>query len=172
MDTAAFWAIIERSRQASAGDVEAHVELLTEALAALPAQSIAEFEALFIAQLNRAFLPALLDAAYLMNGGCSEDGFLYFRAWLIGQGESIFEKALVDPESLAEAAGDEDSDEHEAELLMYAALEAYERLTGLELPQTQSPAQFFDTHWSYELRPEEYEAQLVRRSPRLAERFL
>ena len=172
MDTAAFWAIIERTRQAGAGDTEAHVELLTEALAALPKQTIVDFQTLLIAQLNRAFLPALWDAAYLMNGGCSEDGFLYFRAWLVAQGALIFEKALLDPESLTGAVGEEDVEPFETELLMSAAPDAYERLTGSQLPQTHSPAQFFDTHWSDELRPEEYEAQLERRYPRLAERFL
>jgi hypothetical protein len=36
-----------------------------------------------------------------MNGGCSDDGFEYFRAWLLAQGRDTFEKALEDPDTLA-----------------------------------------------------------------------
>jgi hypothetical protein len=43
------------------------------------------------------------SAAYIMNGGCSEDGFLYFRLWLLAQGRRVYSKALLDPESLASA---------------------------------------------------------------------
>ena len=31
----------------------------------------------------------LWGAAYLANGGCSDDGFDYFRGWLIGQGRKV-----------------------------------------------------------------------------------
>lgn len=45
----------------------------------------------------------LWSAAYIMNGGCSEDGFLYFRLWLLAQGRRVYSNALVNPESLASA---------------------------------------------------------------------
>lgn len=45
----------------------------------------------------------LWGAAYILNGGCSEDSFLYFRLWLIAQGRDVFTKAVADPESLAAA---------------------------------------------------------------------
>jgi hypothetical protein len=34
-------------------------------------------------------------AAYLMNGGCSDDGFDYFRGWLIAQGRTTLEQVVV-----------------------------------------------------------------------------
>jgi hypothetical protein len=47
-------------------------------------------------------------AAYLANGGCSDDGFDYFRGWLIGQGRKVYETVLADPDSLAAHADGRD----------------------------------------------------------------
>lgn len=44
----------------------------------------------------------LWAAACVANGGCSGDGFDYFRAWLIAQGREVFERAVADPNALAE----------------------------------------------------------------------
>jgi hypothetical protein len=34
-------------------------------------------------------------AAYLANGGCSDDGFDYFRGWLIGQGRKCTRRSWL-----------------------------------------------------------------------------
>jgi hypothetical protein len=36
----------------------------------------------------------LWGAAYLVNGGCSDDGFDYFRGWLLRQGRATWQAAL------------------------------------------------------------------------------
>jgi len=36
--------------------------------------------------LNKAYTWDLWGAAYLINGGCSDDGFEYFRRWLVSRG--------------------------------------------------------------------------------------
>jgi hypothetical protein len=38
--------------------------------------------------------------AYQLNGGCSDDCFVYFRCWLLAQGRASWEAALGDPDSL------------------------------------------------------------------------
>ena len=38
-------------------------------------------------------------AAYIMNGGCSDDGFEYFRNWVISRGKDVFYKAKENPDS-------------------------------------------------------------------------
>ena len=43
----------------------------------------------------------LWGAAYLLNFGSSDDGFDYFRGWLLTQGRAIWEAALQDPDGLA-----------------------------------------------------------------------
>jgi hypothetical protein len=44
----------------------------------------------------------LWAAAYVVNGGCSNDGFDYFRGWLIVQGREVFEHVVADPDALAD----------------------------------------------------------------------
>jgi hypothetical protein len=43
----------------------------------------------------------LWAAAYLIGGGCSDDGFIDFRAGLIAQGRDWYHKAAASPDSLA-----------------------------------------------------------------------
>ena len=52
----------------------------------------------------------LWGAAYLMKGGCSDDAFDYFRGWLVAQGRRTWERALRDPDTLAELGIDHDDD--------------------------------------------------------------
>jgi Protein of unknown function (DUF4240) len=44
----------------------------------------------------------LWGAAFILNGGCSDDGFNDFRGWLIAQGRTVYEAALENPDSLAD----------------------------------------------------------------------
>jgi len=44
----------------------------------------------------------LWGAAYLINGGCSDDGFIDFRDWLVARGRAVYEAAILDPDSLAD----------------------------------------------------------------------
>ena len=50
--------------------------------------------------MDRAYRQELWGAAYLINGGCSDDGFVYFLGWLIAQGRDVYQAALPDPDSL------------------------------------------------------------------------
>lgn len=59
--------------------------------------------------------------------GCSDDGFIDFRAWLIAQGRDVYLSALADPDSLAEVTPYGDCC---FETLSYVGDYAYEQLTG------------------------------------------
>ena len=37
----------------------------------------------------------------MIHGGCSDDGFEYFRRWLVSRGRDIYAAALANPDSLA-----------------------------------------------------------------------
>jgi hypothetical protein len=52
--------------------------------------------------MARSYVAQLWAAAFVINGGCSDDGFEYFRGWLITRGREVFERALADPDSLAD----------------------------------------------------------------------
>ncbi len=71
-------------------------------------------------------------AAYIINGGCSDDCFSDFRGWLIGQGKPVFESAVQNIETLSELKETNDGD---WEGLSYIATNVYEKKTGNDMPQ-------------------------------------
>jgi hypothetical protein len=127
----------------------------------------------------------LWAAAYLINGGCSDDGFDYFRGWLITQGAEVFHRALADPDSLADhqvvAAAASEGEELECEEILYATGHAYLELTGVELsahklegqPTVPNSAGEPDPAskpvWDFDF---DDEAEMRRRLPRLVGLFL
>ena len=133
MDDAQFWKIIKRARSKADDDPEAIAEGVHEQLTELPPREIESFHAILEAKVAAAYSWKLWGAAYLLNGGCSDDGFEYFRNWLVAQGQKVYEAALADPDSLARFADPED-DYHECEDLLYAPMRAYESVTGKRLP--------------------------------------
>jgi Protein of unknown function (DUF4240) len=132
MDTTTFWKLIEDAKQLSGGNPERQVAELTDALSALEASNIIAFDAHFDQLMAVSYTRELWAAAYIINGGCSNDCFDYFRGWLIAQGEAVFHNALHNPETLVEVV---EPEEAELEEILYVAQEAYERKTGQELPQ-------------------------------------
>jgi hypothetical protein len=132
MDEDRFWSLIDETRSASGGDPDRHAELLEDALAGLQLDEIAAFDRLFREKRVAAYRWDLWAAAYVINGGCSDDCFEYFRNFLIGCGRATYETALRDPDALADLDLREDA--VDAEMLGYAAMKAYERATGAEYP--------------------------------------
>ncbi len=97
-----FWGIIERACHSDPRSAEEWDEKLTEALAQLPADVIIEWNHIFDQLAAQAYRTDLWAAAYLINGGASDDGFYYFRCWLIGMGKHIYDSAIANPDSLAD----------------------------------------------------------------------
>lgn len=120
-----FWKLIERSRTT---DPEEQAERLQEALSAQPEDAILDFGRIFDERMAQAYRWDLWGAAFVINEGCSDDGFEYFLAWLIGQGREYYEAALADPEKAGARARPGEMAENES--LMYAAVQAYENRTG------------------------------------------
>ena len=137
MDKAHFWRLIEDIKAKSGGECEEQVELLEKALVKLPPEEIIAFDKIFDEFRAVAYRWDLWGAAYLINGGCSDDGFEYFCRWLIGQGREMFEAALAHPDSLANLIRDDivwGNGQLDCEELGYAAMDAYQEKTGRELP--------------------------------------
>ncbi len=97
----------------------------------------------------RAYRRDLWAAAYIINGGCSDDGFEYFRAWLIAQGQRIFEDAIRDPASLETAIPMDSGWDAELESLLYVAGNAYRQKTGREIPRkSYAAAELTGAEWT------------------------
>jgi hypothetical protein len=119
-----FWEIIEISRT-DARDFQNQIERLTRELRKLTAIQIVGFQNRFIALKNKAYRWDLWGAIYLLQGGCSDDSFEYFREWLIGQGRERFDSTVKDPESVKDFVTTDDW-----EGLGYCAQQVYEEKTG------------------------------------------
>jgi hypothetical protein len=96
-----FWRIINRAAK-SAHDPDSQANALRTALRELSVEEIVSFEVAFRRYLNQAYTWDLWGAAYVIHGRCSDDGFEYFRRWLVSRGRDIYVAALANPESLAQ----------------------------------------------------------------------
>jgi hypothetical protein len=99
-------------------------EALRVVLAELPTERVIEFATEFTAQLIRLNRWSIWAAGYVIAGGMSDDGFHYFRSWLIGKGSYAVEQALTDPDGLGPYVDGPDVDN---EGLEYVALEVLEQ---------------------------------------------
>lgn len=95
------WALIEKSKQSSASN-EQHEEQLIKELSTLAAEDVREFASFFRSKMIELYRWDLWAIGYIINGGCSDDGFTEFRAWLICQGREFFEQAVIRPEFVGE----------------------------------------------------------------------
>jgi hypothetical protein len=162
VDEPTFWRLIEEARVERERDVDAQAVRLQALLAALPADEIIAFDDLFWEMMSRAYRNELWAAAYVINGGCSDDGFDYFRGWLIAQGEQVFHAAIRGPEETLLTVADEGDIEGEA--MLYSAFYAYLDKTGQEMPLRMRPPR--------ELAGEEWDEETVAALyPRLARKF-
>jgi len=99
MNKQIFWRLIEETNTNTKNQL-VDCNLLIKKLAKLDDEEIFTFYYIFREYHQLSYKNKLWAAAYVINGGCSDDGFDYFRAWLIGQGEVIFKQTLQDPDSL------------------------------------------------------------------------
>ena len=70
----------------------------------------------------------------------SDDSYHYFKAWLIGKGEKVYQTALENPDDLADHVSTDEADETgcDNELLNYAADEVMESLFGESDPDYET----------------------------------
>ncbi|MGF1429826.1 DUF4240 domain-containing protein [Kitasatospora sp. LaBMicrA B282] len=177
METQQFWQLIEDARQRAAepADAEAVAEAARALLAERSPEQIVAAERALDTLLAQSYLNPLWAAAYTINGGCSDDGFDYFRGWLIMQGRAVFEAALADPDSLAElpavraAAGE--WEDLSCETTLSIALAAHREVTGEELPLDPGGLRYpeLDPAWDFDFDDRE---EMARRLPRLAALYL
>ena len=129
--SSSFWEIVGRAKEEAGDDWESRPDTLKSLLLKLTPEEICQFDLDYHKKLIEAYRWDLWGAAYLINGGCSDDGFDYFRDFLISEGRQVYEAALKNPDSLAELGDLEDA---ELESYRYVIYEAYEELTGKEMP--------------------------------------
>ena len=170
-----FWQVIEASLHGCDGEVYQD-ECLGTLLAKFQPEEIAEFVLIFdrlhYQLINRSDLWA---AGMLLNAGHgTDDGFDYFRCWLISCGKDVYYQAVNDPDSLAEVEVDTDEEGHpdaEFEEFSYVPYSVYESLTGgkdlYDLLPEQSVEDGFDEEWDETDADNESEEWLKQKLPKL-----
>ena len=146
VDPSELWDLVEtaRSEVDDPSDADAVVEVLAAYLEERDPAVVVAFDAALRAVIDESYTTLLWAAAYLVNGGASDDGFDYFRGWLVAQGRDVFEAAVAEPDSLAEVpavrAAMADGEELECEAMLAVAWDVYETLTGDTLPDADRAA--------------------------------
>lgn len=156
-----FWELVATTRSARDPESLSDEALISE-LETLPGAEIVKFHRLLQKKLRILNTWDLWGVADLLRGGCSDDGFSDFRAWVIAQGKEVFERAQKVPEDFGIEVATRGTS-LEFEQLLYAANAAYETVSeGESLDEkdssgAESPA---GEEWS--------EEQLPTRFPRLS----
>ena len=133
MEVEQFWKLIEKTHQNSQGAPRKQADLLVDELAKLSEADILSYQSILEDMVDKAYIGELWDVAFILASGwgCSDDGFEYFRAWLVGQGKDVYEKALSDPESLVDVVNF--GQETQWEELLGVAMYAYEMSTHKDM---------------------------------------
>ena len=141
MDSRGFWGIIRESRAGfdpalRDGNMDRQVVRFQQLLSDLAPEEIAQIQRKFDERMNDAYRWDLWAAAYIIEGGCSDDGFTDFRSWLISMGREVYESALRDPESLVDVADADGIEATSFEEFQYVPCQVYENKTGQNMPDT------------------------------------
>lgn len=168
MNEAAFWEIIEAGGPYPLKAQRRHLRSVRSRLLACSPEQVRDFYTQFCRRMIEAQQWDLWAVAYLINGGCSNDGFVYFRAWLIAQGRAVFSAALADPDSLV-AVADPKRDDHKFELLYALPQQVYVEMVGKDMPNIEVdwPLKPAGQRWDFD-----DVAEVTRRLPRLAATYL
>ncbi len=138
-----FWDAIEKSNKYknahwSEYDLDEHIEILTEKLSKWSKERLISFEKTFQEKLKQLYTVEIAelyiilnnefekkDGIYYLDSYISEDGFIYFRCWLLLKGRAFFEDIIKDINEFISGKYSFDIADCWAEELMYVSDNAY-----------------------------------------------
>ena len=176
MDEEQFWAIVQTAVDEAGDDEDEYLEVVKRELSKLSLKEMIGFRLRTDKLLYDSYTSEMWCAGYLMNGGCSDDGFEYFRLWVISRGRKVYEAAMANPDNLIDYIDDDaEMDFFEFELFWYAALEAFEEAVDAELYDYVDDDNFKTCEGNYpnfEFNWEEDDPESMQKlCPRLFEKF-
>lgn len=149
LDEDTYWGIIEKSLKDNSSPADQELFLVNEIEKLTPKEMIG-FRLRTDKLLFDSYTSDLWCAAYIIDGGCSDDGFEYFRCWLISRGKETFYKAKANPDSLINLVK-ENEGSYEFEGFWYVAINAFKNRTGEDLYSYIDYNQFVTNDENYPL---------------------
>jgi len=133
-----FWKLINESRNASDSESD-FLDVLKDKLEAFSPPEIKNFKKHFLEKINELYRWDIWALAYIVRRGCGDDGFDYYRAWVISRGKESFESVKnMQMEKLQSLFAQE---EPQLEEMYYVANEAYENKKNEEMPEPRTKSQ-------------------------------
>jgi Protein of unknown function (DUF4240) len=173
MRTDEFWAVIALATADRPGSPDEVAKRAAAELATRDPEEIVAWDRHLGKVMVASGTEDLWAAAYLINGGCSDEGFDGFRGWLIAHGREAVAGAVKEPDSLAEMPAVRRAAESgavfEAEEVLSIAAQAYELATGGAMPPSDGPRTRPDAADLWDFDDED---EMRRRLPRLSALFL
>lgn len=138
-----FWNSIEKANKHknshwSEYDIDEHLQNLTESLSKSAKQKLMQFEKCLQENLHKLYTAEIAEFYILLTNDfqnkegqiifedyISEDGFIYFRCWILLQGKSFFDDIQKDISNFVSGKYGVDIGDTWAEGLLYVADEAY-----------------------------------------------
>lgn len=127
-----FWEVIGNRAD---GSLAERLEALPLRIARFKPKAIKDFDKLLRLKWGEAYRTDIWALAFLLRGGCSDDSFMDFRAWLIMQGRDVFERAMADPNQFDVSLFTEDSSG--CMTILEAASIAYDLRAGKAMPRSK-----------------------------------
>lgn len=132
LDEKVFWDIIDKSLQNTDNQYDQEAFLIAQIGKLTPKEMIG-FRLRTDKLLYDTYNSKMWCAGYIMNGGCSDDGFEYFRNWVISRGKTVYDAAKENPDTLISEKENGAEEMFEFESFWYVALEAFKKKTGKDL---------------------------------------
>lgn len=126
-----FWEIIDSTLRDEDGRLD--LDELIARLTACRKAKIVKWYKVLQEELTRAHTSEIWEVGYAMNGGLGDDGFEYFKCWLVTQGREFFERFLENPAETALTVSP--GVEMDGEWLLEVAQDACAEL-GADFPET------------------------------------
>ncbi|WP_055590461.1 DUF4240 domain-containing protein [Peterkaempfera griseoplana] len=173
MDIDRFWDLVEEARRSvdDPDDAQDIASRATALLAACDPREILDAQQIIWDLMATAYRAPPWAAAYLINGGCSDDGFDYFRGWVTTRGRATFEQVVADADRPADLSAVRravvEGVDLECEEMPGIVWHAHRQATGDDLPADRFTLSHppLDPDWNFAF---EDTARVAARLPRLA----
>ena len=142
-----FWQIVAKSLEESNNENEQEASLIKQ-IALLSPKEMIGFRLRTDKLLHDSYTSELWCAAYIIKEGCGDDGFEYFRNWLISKGKEPYYQALENPDTLIDFVSTNGA-YYEFESFWYVALEAFNKTTSKDLYDYIDNEKFTECEGSY-----------------------